>query len=280
MVETIFVTDEETPRDEATAGPDDGRVADTGPIGTHVDVGTFLSGPQRRGSELARLWRISVEFVRGFRALHFVGPCVTVFGSARFRPGHRYHELAREVGSRLARAGFAVMTGGGPGIMEAANRGAQEGGGLSVGCNIELPHEQSGNGYLDLSVDFRYFFVRKVMLVKYSTAFVILPGGFGTMDEIFETATLVQTDKIRDFPLVLMGREYWRGLLDFLDDTMVPERTISPEDPGRFTVTDSPEEAVDHILEAATEDFGLRWQPRASRLLREAPQREARKGPG
>ena len=234
------------------------------------DVGTFLSGPQRRGSELARVWRIALEFIRGFRALHFVGPCVTVFGSARFASGHRYYELARETGERLAQAGFAVMTGGGPGVMEAANRGAKEGGGLSVGCNIELPREQSPNQYLDLSIDFTYFFVRKVMLVKYSTAFIILPGGFGTMDEIFETATLVQTDKIRDFPLVLLGRDYWGGLLGFLDGTMVPERTISPEDPRRFVVTDSPAEAVDHVLDCATETFGLRWRPRRARLLGEA----------
>ena len=164
------------------------------------DVGRFLSGPQRRGSELARIWRIGLEFVRGFRALHFVGPCVTVFGSARFRPGHRYYELAREVGTRLARAGFAVMTGGGPGVMEAANRGAQEAGGLSIGCNIELAHEQEPNPYLDHWVDFRYFFVRKVMLTKYSCAFVLMPGGFGTMDEIFETLTLIQTGKMKSFP--------------------------------------------------------------------------------
>jgi uncharacterized protein (TIGR00730 family) len=255
--------------DRTVEGAAEPSIAAGGPVGPDTDVGTFLSGPQRRGSELARIWRIALEFVRGFRALHFIGPCVTVFGSARFKADHPYYELAREVGERLAKAGFAVMTGGGPGVMEAANRGAREGGGLSVGCSIELPHEQSSNEYLDLSVDFRYFFVRKVMLVKYSTAFVILPGGFGTMDEIFETATLVQTDKIRDFPLVLVGRDYWRGLLDFLDGTMVPERTISPEDPRRFVVTDSPAEAVDHILETATETFGLHWQPRASRLLRE-----------
>ena len=268
------MTDENRPPDLEPADPGEAPVADSGPTGSHADVGSFLSGPQRRGSELARLWRISLEFLRGFRALHFVNPCVTVFGSARLRPGHRYYELAREVGKRLAQAGFTVMTGGGPGVMEAANRGAKEGGGRSVGCNIELPHEQSGNEYLDLSVDFRYFFVRKVMLVKYSTAFVILPGGFGTMDEIFETATLVQTDKIHDFPLVLMGREYWQGLLDFLDDPMVRERTISPEDPLRFIVTDSPAEAVDRILEAATEEFGLRWRPRPSRLLGEAAERD------
>jgi uncharacterized protein (TIGR00730 family) len=263
------VSSDEQRRDGSAEGSAQASTSAPGPAPPDSDVGSFLSGPQRRGSELARLWRIGLEFVRGFRALHFIGPCVTVFGSARLRPGHPYYELAREVGERLARAGFAVMTGGGPGIMEAANRGAREGGGLSVGCNIELPHEQSGNRYLDLSVDFRYFFVRKVMLVKYSTAFVILPGGFGTMDEIFETATLVQTDKIRDFPLVLMGSGYWRGLLDFMSGTMVPERTISPEDPRRFMVTDSPAEAVDHVLETATKTFGLAWKPRVSRLLGE-----------
>jgi uncharacterized protein (TIGR00730 family) len=269
VVETTAVKRQKQLPEEAAASARADSESGAGSVLSHNDVGRFLSGPQRRGSELARTWRIALEFVRGFRALHFIGPCVTVFGSARFRPGHRYYELAREVGERLARAGFAVMTGGGPGVMEAANRGAHEGGGLSVGCNIELPREQSHNPYLDLSVDFRYFFVRKVMLVKYSTAFVILPGGFGTMDEIFETATLVQTDKIRDFPLVLMGTDYWRGLLRFMDDTMVAERTISPQDPRRFTVTDSPSEAVDHVLEVATETFGLRWQPRVSRLLRE-----------
>ena len=268
MVETFAVADEVQNRADENAGV----VVPTEPVGDgpeETDEGTFLAGPQRRGSELARIWRIALEFVRGFRELHFIGPCVTVFGSARFTSEHRYYELARETGERLARAGFAVMTGGGPGVMEAANRGAQDGGGLSVGCNIELPHEQSANDYLDLSVDFRYFFVRKVMLVKYSTAFVILPGGFGTMDEIFETATLVQTGKISNFPLVLLGTDYWRGLREFMDRTMVPERTISPEDAQRFVVTDSPAEAVDQILETTTEKFGLRWQPRVSRLLRE-----------
>ena len=272
MVETSAVTNESRePERESTPLREDVGPPPGAGLGD-PEVGTFLSGPQRRGSELARLWRIGLEFVRGFRALHFVGPSVTVFGSARFKPNHRYYELAREVGERLAKAGFAVMTGGGPGVMEAANRGARDGGGLSVGCNIELPHEQSGNPYVDLSIDFRYFFVRKVMLVKYSTAFIILPGGFGTMDEIFETATLVQTDKIRDFPLVLVGREYWQGLLDFLDNTMVPEGTISPDDPGRFMVTDSAKDAVEYVLETATQDFGLAWRP--SRLLRE------RKTPG
>ena len=165
---------------------------------------------------------------------------VTVFGSARFPETHRYYALGREVGRRLAEAGFTVMTGGGPGIMEAANRGAREGGGASVGCNIELPHEQKPNPYLDLFVEFRYFFVRKVMLVKYSTAFVCLPGGFGTMDEIFETATLIQTGKIRGFPLILVGRDYWAPLLDFIAGTMVRESTVSAGEAQLLTVTDDP----------------------------------------
>ena len=255
------MAEEQRNGDNPEAGAGAGR-----PQPPSTDEGIFLAGPQRRGSELARVCRIALEFVRGFRALHFIGPCVTVFGSARFEEDHRYYELALEVGERLARAGFAVMTGGGPGVMEAANRGARQGGGLSVGCNIELPQEQNRNDYLDLSVDFRYFFVRKVMLVKYSNAFVVLPGGFGTMDEIFETATLVQTRKISNFPLVLLGREYWQELLEFVDRKMVSERTISPEDARRFVLTDSPAEAVDHILETATERFGLHWQPRARRL--------------
>lgn len=218
----------------------------------------LLSGPERRGSELFRAVRIFFEFVKGFRALHFVGPCVTVFGSARTEEGHPHYEMTREVGRRLALSGFATMTGGGPGIMEAANRGAREAGGLSIGCNIELPFEQSHNDYLDVWIDFRHFFVRKVMLVKYSYGFVIMPGGFGTMDELFETATLVQTGKIADFPLVVMGRDFWDDLLEFLDGTMVPAGTIDPEDMDRFLVTDSPSEAVQHILQQTTRDHGLR----------------------
>src|SRR5687767_11196232 len=165
----------------------------------------FLWGPRLRGEELFRLGRILADFLRGFRALHFVGTCVTVFGSARFAEDHRYYTLARDTGAALARAGYTVMTGGGPGIMEAANRGARQAGGRSIGCNIELPWEQQPNPYLDLFVELRYFFVRKVMLVKYSTAFVALPGGFGTLDELFEAATLIQTRKILGFPLILMG---------------------------------------------------------------------------
>src|SRR5262245_21448532 len=170
---------------------------DTWGHGASPEVRRFLQGPQARRSELFRAIRIFIEFIRGFRALHFVGPCVTVFGSARFKEDHPYYALGREVGRALARAGFTVMTGGGPGIMEAANRGAKDVGGRSVGCNIELPEEQRPNPYLDRWITFRHFFVRKVMLVKYSYAFVALPGGFGTLDEIFETATLVQTGKIK-----------------------------------------------------------------------------------
>jgi hypothetical protein len=208
----------------------------------------LLVGPRLRTEELFRLFRILVDFLRGFRALHFATPCVTVFGSARFPEEHRYYGLGREVGRALAEAGITVMTGGGPGIMEAANRGAREAGGLSLGCSIELPQEQRPNPYLDLFVECRYFFVRKVMLVKYSIAFVVLPGGFGTMDEIFEAATLIQTRKILGFPLILMGSDYWQPLLGFLRDRMVPEGTITAPELDILTVTDDPGEAVARIL--------------------------------
>jgi uncharacterized protein (TIGR00730 family) len=204
-----------------------------------------------------------VEFVRGFRALHFVGPCVTVFGSARFHEDHPYYELAREVGRELARAGFTVMTGGGPGIMEAANRGAKEVGGRSVGCNIELPAEQMPNRYLDRWITFRHFFVRKVMLVKYSYAFIALPGGFGTLDEIFETVTLVQTGKIQEFPIILVVRDFWEPLLEFLRARPLAEGTIGPEDLERLTVTDSPAEAARSVTDIAQRRFGLTYGPRA-----------------
>jgi uncharacterized protein (TIGR00730 family) len=218
----------------------------------------LLQGPQTRSSDLARAVRIFLELIKGFRALHFVGPCVTVFGSARFGEQHRYYQLGREVGAELGRAGFAVMTGGGPGIMEAANRGARDVGARSVGCNITLPKEQKPNPYLDRWVEFRYFFVRKLMLVKYSYAFIALPGGFGTLDEIFETATLIQTRKINEFPLVLMGAEYWKPLLALLQDTMVREGTIDQADVNRILVTDSPREAVETIRAAVVDQYGLK----------------------
>ena len=229
------------------------------------EVARFLQGPQQRHVELARAVRIFFEFMRGFRALHFAGPCVTVFGSARFREDHPYYRLAREAGAQLAKAGFTVMTGGGPGIMEAANRGAKEVGGRSIGCNIELPQEQKPNAYLDRWITFRHFFVRKVMLVKYSYAFVALPGGFGTLDEIFETATLIQTGKIQEFPLVLMGRDFWRPLLDFMRDRLIDERTIDSIDVERFIVTDSPEEAIASITDVVKRRFGLTYGPRLKR---------------
>jgi uncharacterized protein (TIGR00730 family) len=229
------------------------------------EVERFLQGPQPRGFELMRACRVFWEILRGFRALHFVGPCVTVFGSARFSEEHRYYKLAREVGSRLATAGFTVMTGGGPGIMEAANRGAKDVGGRTVGCNIELPQEQKPNPYLDYWVTFRHFYVRKLMLVKYSYAFIALPGGFGTLDEIFETATLIQTRKISQFPLVLMGKEYWQPLLDFMHSSLLKEATIEPADASGFLVTDSPEEAVNSVTDIAMTRFGLTYGPRAKR---------------
>ena len=229
------------------------------------EVVSFLQGPQPRGLELARALRIFVELLRGFRALHFIGPCVTVFGSARFAEHHPYYALARDVGAGLARAGFTVMTGGGPGIMEAANRGAREAGGRSVGCNIELPREQKPNPYLDRFITFRHFYVRKLMLVKYSYAFVALPGGFGTLDEIFETVTLIQTGKIQEFPLVLMGREFWRPLLDFFRDRLIAEETIAPDDIERIMLTDSVTDAVGSITEVGMRRFGLTYGPRMKR---------------
>ena len=245
--------------------------------GAHV-VGSFLEGPRPRRSELMEVVRIAREFIRGFRAFHFLGPTVTVFGSARFPEEHAYYELAREVGQRLARAGFVTMTGGGPGIMEAANRGAREAGGLSVGSNIILPHEQAPNAYVDVFVDFEYFFVRKLMLVKYSLAFIIMPGGFGTLDEMFETAVLEQTDKLHDFPLVLMGVDFWRPLMGFLRDTLVANGTIDPDDPDLFFLTDDPEEAVAHVLRYATSALRMRWlaAPAPSRVLREHGAAEVR----
>jgi uncharacterized protein (TIGR00730 family) len=222
----------------------------------------FLAGPRSRLSELWRAVRISAELVRGFRRLHFVGPCVTVFGSARFPESHPYYRLAREVGRRVCHMGFTVMTGGGPGIMEAANRGAKDAQAqgataLSIGCNIELPHEQDPNPYLDRMVEFRYFFVRKVMLVKYSYAFVVLPGGFGTLDELFEALTLIQTGKIKNFPVVLMGRAYWTPLHDFIRRTMIETRTISPGDDNLLFLTDSVDEAMGHLQTHAVQQFGL-----------------------
>ena len=217
----------------------------------------FLEGPHSRFDELITLFRVMADFLRGFRALHFVGPCVTVFGSARTKPGDAPYELAREMGGAIVRLGFTVMTGGGPGIMEAANRGAKEAGGRSVGCNIKLPFEQAPNPYLDRCVTMFYFFVRKALLIKYSYAFVVMPGGAGTLDELFEAVTLIQTGKIKSFPIVVMGTTYWRQLTDFIA-MMAKSGTISPGDLDLIYVTDSVDEAIAHIRQKAIEPFGLK----------------------
>ncbi len=217
----------------------------------------MLEGPHSRFEELFTLFRIMADFLRGFRVLHFVGPCVTVFGSARIKADTPEYQLAREMGAGIARLGFTVMTGAGPGLMEAANRGAKEIGGRSVGCNIRLPFEQQPNEYLDRCVTLNYFFVRKTLLIKYSYAFVVMPGGAGTLDELFEALTLIQTGKIQNFPIVVMGTEYWRGLVSLLEK-MAQLGTISAPDLQLVYVTDSVEEALQHIRAKAIEPFGLR----------------------
>ena len=209
----------------------------------------FLSGGSEFNRETWRIFRIMSEFVEGFEAMQDVAPAVSVFGSARLSEKSPYYGLAREIGRKLAEAGFAVITGGGPGLMEAANRGAREGKGLSIGMNIELPQEQK-NDYLDVHHFFRYFFVRKVVFVKYAMAFIILPGGFGTMDELFESLTLIQTEKISNFPVILMGKDYFEGLYSWMKKTMIPTGTISPEDLYSFLLTDDPDIAVKVIKES------------------------------
>ncbi len=217
----------------------------------------LLAGPRSRFSEAVALARVVKDFLYGYRTLHFVGPCVTVFGSARTPEGSPYYELARKMGAAVAEMGFTVMTGGGPGIMEAANRGAKEVGGRSVACSIELPHEQKANDWLDRNVTLRHFFVRKTMLIKYSYAFVVMPGGFGTLDELFEALTLIQTDKIANFPIVVMGTDYWRELVHFMQK-MPDAGTISPQDLELVHATDSVEEAVRFIHEKTITPFGLK----------------------
>lgn len=220
----------------------------------------FFAGPPSRFVELS--WALGVlgELFRGFRVLHFVGPCVTVFGSARYGETHPRYQHARDVGAALARTGFTVMTGGGPGVMEAANRGAREAGGRSVGCNIRLPLEQKPNDYLDVWIEFQHFFVRKIMLAKYSYAFVVLPGGFGTLDEAFEACTLVQTGKIRRFPIVFMDTTFWAPLRALIDH-QVEEGTVTKEDAELLVFTDSVEEAAALIADAARSRFGLTYAP-------------------
>lgn len=207
----------------------------------------FLSHDRTRSDDLESAVRVFLEFLRGLEYMDLDRPVVTVFGSARFTEDHPYYKLARELGRTLAENGFGVMTGAGPGVMEAANRGCKEAGGLSIGCNIRLPHEQKPNPYVDRFMEFEHFFVRKVMLVKYSCAFVVMPGGFGTLDEVFETVTLIQTGKIDGFPVVCVGGEYWRQLRGFLDRVLVSAGTISAEDLELMHFTDSVDDAVTYI---------------------------------
>jgi uncharacterized protein (TIGR00730 family) len=207
-----------------------------------------------------RVLRIQGEFVQGIDALAAVGAAVAVFGSARFGPETKHYAEARELGRKLVEAGFAVITGGGPGLMEAANRGAFEAGGLSIGCNIELPFEQQSNRYTNLSIDFRYFFVRKTMFVKYSNGFAIFPGGFGTLDELFEALTLVQTRKINRFPIVLYDSSYWRGLLDWIENTQLGHGAISPEDLNLLVLTDSVDEIRDIMVDCYNSRCWTTWK--------------------
>jgi uncharacterized protein (TIGR00730 family) len=225
----------------------------------------FLEGRQSRFREFYFTLKVMWEFVKGFRTLHFVGPCVTIFGSARLKENTPEYQQTCEMAGRIAELGFTIMTGGGPGIMEAANRGAKAVGGRSVGVNIELPFEQTPNPYMDRSVDIRYFFVRKVLLLKYSYGFVIMPGGFGTLDEFFETITLIQTEKISQFPIVVMDREYHQELMRYVDK-MIERGTVSPSDKELFFYTDSIDEAVKYLHENTIDEFQLtvekkRWKP-------------------
>lgn len=217
------------------------RLPAQGETNKTADEIIFLATKRSRFAEFRTMIRIVLEYIRGFRSLHFLGPAVTVFGSARFGEGTPHYEGARAIGRILAEEGFVTMTGGGPGIMEAANRGAKEAGGYSVGCSITLPFEYQPNRYLDRQVNFFYFFVRKVMLVKYSYAFIIMPGGVGTLDEMMEAITLIQTGKVYDFPVVLFGKDYWKGLLDWTKGTLLKEGAIDAADLERLILTDDPE---------------------------------------
>jgi hypothetical protein len=207
----------------------------------------FLKGRRSRGADLESAVKIFLEFLRGFESFDFDRPCVTLFGSARFTEDHEYYQLARGMGAALAGRGYAVMTGGGPGLMEAANRGAKEAGGLSLGCNIRLPREQMPNQFLDKFIDFEHFFVRKVMMVKYSSAFVVMPGGFGTLDEAFEVATLIQTGKLERFPIVGLGGDFWTQLRKFARETMLEQGVISEDDIAFVHPAETIDEALQYI---------------------------------
>jgi uncharacterized protein (TIGR00730 family) len=218
----------------------------------------FLEGPSSRTFELWMAFRVLWEMIYGFRSLHFIGPCITVFGSARFSETHRFYGLAREMGARLAMLGFTVMTGGGPGLMEAANRGAKDVKGRSIGCNITLPKEQKPNSYLDKWVQFNHFFIRKLMLVKYSYAFIAMPGGFGTLDEAFEVETLIQTGKLKNFPVIFVGRQYWSDLFGFIEGTLLKSSAIDPDDLKRVVLVDSVEDAIQYLENNVMTQFGLK----------------------
>lgn len=220
----------------------------------------FLSGPNSRGKEMYFIFKSAFQFFKGFRHLHFVGPCVTVFGSARFKEDNKYYILAQEVGRELSHLGFAVMTGGGPGIMEAANRGAWEAGGRSIGCTIKLPKEQKSNIYLNKEVKFDFFFIRKVLMTKYSYAFVVMPGGFGTLDELFEIITLIQTGILHNFPVVIMGMEFYQNIHELIH-VMIGEKTISPLDHDLIKFTDDTAEAIDHIRSFINRNYKVKAKP-------------------
>jgi hypothetical protein len=243
--------------DEGAAIP--GEVVPPPPPSKETEDERFLSGTTIAelarhpdftiNSDAWRVFRIMGEFVQGFEEMSGHGPCVSFFGSARVRPDDALYQTCVDVARRMGEAGFGIITGGGPGMMEAANRGAREAGVPSIGCNIELPFEQGTNAYVDRSINFRYFFVRKTMFVKYAEAFVIFPGGFGTMDELFEALTLIQTGKVRNFPVVLFGTEYWEGLMAWIRGTVLAEGKVGPADVSLLCVTDSPDEAVAHVVE-------------------------------
>jgi uncharacterized protein (TIGR00730 family) len=237
----------------------------------------YLEGPRSRGFELGFALKVFWQFIKGSRTLHFVGPCITVFGSSRFEEDNPYYQIAREFGKQIANMKFTTMTGGGPGIMEAANRGAFENGGISVGCNIRLPFEQKPNSYMHKWLTFEYFFVRKVMLLKYSYAFIVMPGGFGTMDEFFNTLTLIQTKSITQFPMVLFGKEYYRPLMQTLE-MMASQGTILKEDMTLVLLTDSVEEAMNHIRTYISKNYDVKPRKRLWLLFEKGMKQPAASG--
>ncbi|MBS1946866.1 MAG: TIGR00730 family Rossman fold protein [Bacteroidetes bacterium] len=233
----------------------------------------YLEGPKSRAYEFGFTWRVFKEFIHGFRSLHFIGPCIAVFGSARFKEDNEYYQAARAFGKKIADMGFTTMTGGGPGIMEAANRGAFENNGKSVGCNIQLPFEQKPNPYVQTSITFEHFFIRKTMMIKYSYAFIIMPGGFGTMDEFYETLTLVQTKMLASFPIVLFGKEYYKDLWEYME-YMSQHGTVSKPDLSLVLLTDSVEEAMSHIKMYITTHYAvMRRKPLWWLFERKTPER-------